>query len=88
MNYYEQLHPWCIIRVLSNQQQLDNTGVSSPVDNLVKKHQKAIVVARFRRRNDAVAYLQVLNNSIKDINFAIIFDVQGVQNLSKKDALS
>ncbi|WP_414754252.1 hypothetical protein [Anabaena sp. CCY 9910] len=88
MNYYEQLHPWCIIGVLSNQQQLDNTGVSSPVDNLVKKNQKAIVVARFRRRNDAVAYLQVLNNSIKDINFAIIFDVQGVQNLSKKDALS
>ncbi|MEA5568610.1 hypothetical protein [Anabaena sp. UHCC 0399] len=88
MNYYEQLHPWCIIRVLSNKQQLDNTGVSSPVDNLAKKNQKAIVVARFRRRDDAVAYSQVLNNSIKDVDFAIIFDVQGVQNSSKKDALS
>lgn len=81
MTYFQQLHPWCIIRVLSNEQLLDNAGVNSGV-------QQSNVVARFRRRNDAVAYLQVLQQSIKNIKFLIIFDVQGVRNLSDNEALS
>lgn len=81
MTYFQQLHPWCIIRVLSNEQLLDNAGVNSGV-------QQSNVVARFRRRNDAVAYLQVLQQSIKNIKFLIIFDVQGVQNLPDNEALS
>ncbi len=80
MTYLQQLHPWCIIRVLSNNQQLDNTSFS-------KASQQSDIVARFRRRNDAVAYLQVLESSIKNIKFAIIFDVQGVQPLPEKEIL-
>ncbi|MEH1969173.1 hypothetical protein [Nostoc sp.] len=81
MTYFQQLHPWCIIRVLSNEQLLDNAGVNSGV-------QQSNIVARFRRRNDAVAYLQVLQNSIKNIKFLIIFDVQGVRKLPDNEALS
>jgi hypothetical protein len=51
MTYFEQLHPWCIIRNLSRND--------------------CIVVARFRRRNDATAYLQV--NSVK---FVLKFNAQ------------
>ncbi|MBD2298835.1 MULTISPECIES: hypothetical protein [Nostocales] len=76
MTYQEQLHPWCIIRVLSNQQLSDNAGDISNV------------IARFRRRDDAVAYLQVLQHSSKNIKFLIIFDMQGVRNLPKNKALS
>ena len=64
MTYCQQLHPWCIIRVLSNEQLLDNTRVPSSV-------QQSNVVARFRRRDDAVAYLQVLQHSSKNIKFLI-----------------
>ncbi|MBD2666205.1 hypothetical protein [Richelia sinica] len=53
MTYSEQLHPWCIIRDLTNQEY--------------------IIVSRFRRRNDAVAYLQVLRQANKKIAFAIVF---------------
>ncbi|MEH2460529.1 hypothetical protein [Nostoc sp.] len=81
MTYFQQLHPWCIIRVLSNEQLLDNAGVTSGV-------QQSNIVARFRRRNDAVAYLQVLRHSIKNIKLLIIFDVQGVRNLPDNEALS
>jgi hypothetical protein len=81
MTYFQQLHPWWIIRVLSNEQLLDNAGVNSGV-------QQSNIVARFRRRNDAVAYLQVLQNSIKNSNFLIIFDVQGVRKLPDNEALS
>jgi hypothetical protein len=81
MTYFQQLHPWCIIRVLSNEQLLDNAGVTSGV-------QQSNIVARFRRRDDAVAYLQVLQHPIKNIKFLIIFDVQRVQNLPDNEALS
>jgi hypothetical protein len=36
-------------------------------------NQENIVVKRFRRRDDAVAYLQVLKQSGRDIVFKIIF---------------
>jgi hypothetical protein len=36
-------------------------------------NQENIVVKRFRRRDDAVAYLQVLKQSGRDIAFKIIF---------------
>ncbi|MEH2181066.1 hypothetical protein [Nostoc sp.] len=70
MTYFQQLHPWCIIRVLSNEQVSDNAGVNYGV-------QQSNVIARFRHRDDAVAYLQVLqHHSIKNINFLIIFDIK------------
>jgi hypothetical protein len=81
MSYLRQLHPWCVIRILPNQQQFDDAGVLS-------NSPKSSVVARFRRRDDAVAYLQVLQKSTKDIKFLITFDVQGVQNISENDALN
>jgi hypothetical protein len=81
MTYQEQLHPWCIIRVLSNKQILDNVSDTSDV-------QQSNVVARFRRRDDAVAYLQMLQHSRKNIKFLIIFHVQGVQKLPENEALS
>nr|WP_322657137.1 hypothetical protein [Dendronalium sp. ChiSLP03b]MDZ8203464.1 hypothetical protein [Dendronalium sp. ChiSLP03b] len=81
MTYQEQLHPWCIIHVLSNKQLLDNASDTDVV-------QQSDIVARFRRRNDAVAYLRVLQHSSKNIKFLIIFDVQGVRKLSKNHALS
>jgi len=39
-------------------------------------NQEPLDVARFRRHNDAAAYLQVLQGSVKDIVFAIHFDTQ------------
>lgn len=74
MTYSEQLHPWCIIRILTKEQQLDITNCSNV-------SHKPNIVARFRHRDDAVAYLQVLRGSIKhikDIKFLIVFKVQGV----------
>ncbi|NJN13632.1 MAG: hypothetical protein HC836_29655 [Richelia sp. RM2_1_2] len=62
MSYSQQLYPWCIVRLLSNNQ-----------------HQ---IVVRSRRHNDAVAYLQVLQNSSKNVKYMIIFDVQGVSERS------
>ena len=61
MTYSVQLHPWCIVRVLPDNQ----------------NH----IVARFRRYNDVVAYLQVLQNPIKStksFTLLITFDLQGV----------
>lgn len=46
------------------------------------------IVARFRRRDDAVAYLQVLQNSIINTKFMVIFDVQGVQKSPDNQALT
>ncbi|MBF2063641.1 MAG: hypothetical protein IGS39_04305 [Calothrix sp. C42_A2020_038] len=76
MTYLKQLHPWCIIRILPNIQQLNNAGAYAEIN------QQSNIVARFRKRADAVAYLQVLEHSIKNIKFLIIFDVQGVSKLS------
>lgn len=81
MTYYKQLHPWCVIRILPNQQQLDIVEV--PVVN-----DDCNVVARFRQRDDAEAYIQVLHNSNKDIKFLIIFDLQGVRNTLQTENLN
>ncbi|WP_413176319.1 hypothetical protein [Anabaena azotica] len=59
MTYSEQLHPWCIVRYLVNQEY--------------------IIVARFRRRDDAVAYLQVLRQTNEKIVFAILFHAPTVK---------
>lgn len=74
MTYSKQLHPWCIIRILTNEEKLDNAKFSNV-------SHKSNIVARFRRHDDAVAYLQVLRGSIKNIKnieFLLIFDLQGV----------
>jgi hypothetical protein len=42
-------------------------------------NQKLAIVARFRCRDDAVAYLQLLRRSIKDIIFTIYFDGRKVK---------
>ncbi len=68
MTYFQQLYPWCIIRIFPNNQKS--------------------VVARFRRYDDAVAYLQLLQHSNKNINFSIIFEVQGVAKIPENDALN
>lgn len=68
MTYFEQLHPWCIIRVLPDHQ-----------------HQ---TVARFRRRDDAVAYLQVLRQSSVNVALAIIFDIHTVKTSLENQPLS
>jgi hypothetical protein len=68
MTYFQQLYPWCIIRILPNNQNS--------------------VVARFRRHDDAVAYLQLLQNSSKNIKLSIIFEVQGVEKLPENDAFN
>jgi hypothetical protein len=54
MSYFEQLHPWRIIKLLPNLQ--------------------CCVVARFRRRSDAEAHLQVLRRLIPSVTYTIIFD--------------
>lgn len=43
-----------------------------------------LIVARFRRRNDAIAHLQVLKQLVKNASFEIVFDAQMDGNLSKK----
>lgn len=55
MTYFNQLHPWCIIRPLPNLQ--------------------SVVVARFRRRSDAQAHLQILKRMVAGATYEIIFDV-------------
>ena len=59
MTYLEQLHPWCIVRYLANQEYM--------------------IVTRFRRRDDAVAYLQVLRPANKKIVFTILFHAPNVK---------
>ncbi|MBD2772621.1 hypothetical protein [Iningainema tapete] len=39
-------------------------------------NKERIVVARFRRRDDAVAYLSVLRQQVKNVKFLIFFDNQ------------
>ena len=51
-------------------------------------NQENIVVTRFRRRDDAVAYLQVLKQSGRDIAFQIIFKAQNVRNPRENEALN
>lgn len=45
---------------------------------------KHLVVARFRRRNDAVAHLQVLQQLVKNASFEIIFDTQANSDMPPK----
>ncbi|MDZ8139561.1 MAG: hypothetical protein RM049_30450 [Nostoc sp. DedQUE04] len=54
MTYFEQLHPWCIIR------------------NLPSKDGR--VIARFRRHNDATAYLQVLQKQVTNVELVVKFN--------------
>ena len=54
MTYQQQLHPWCIIRLLPKMQRS--------------------TIARFRRRNDAEAHMQVLHRLEPTIQYGIIFD--------------
>ncbi len=54
MTYHQQLHPWCIIRLLPQMQRL--------------------VVARFRRRNDAEAHQQALRRLEPSAQYTIVFD--------------
>lgn len=54
MTYHQQLHPWCIIRLLPQMQRL--------------------VVARFRRRNDAEAHQQALRRLEPSAQYRIVFD--------------
>ncbi len=51
-------------------------------------NQENIVVKRFRRRDDAVAYLQVLKQSGRDIVFKIIFNAQNVNIPRDNEALN
>lgn len=83
MSYLKQLHPWCVIRILPKQL-LDSVDDAGTFPNPMQSK----VVARFRRRDDAVAYLQVLQKLTKNIKFLIIFDLQGVHNTSENDALN
>jgi hypothetical protein len=53
-SYRDQIHPWCIVRILPNAQTL--------------------IIARFRRRNDADAHLKVLQQLISTAEFRIVFD--------------
>lgn len=53
MTYFEQLHPWCIIRSLPSKE--------------------CLIVARFRHRDEAIAYLQVLQQRINNTTFALKF---------------
>lgn len=51
-------------------------------------NQENIVVTRFRRRDDAVAYLQVLKQSARDIAFKITFNAQNVNIPRVNEALN
>ena len=73
MSYSQQLYPWCIVRLLPNNQY-----------QIVVRYAKGITLRVSRRYNDAVAYLQVLQKSRKNINYLIVFDVQGVSEGSNK----
>ena len=68
MTYSQQLRPWCIIRLLPDNQRQ--------------------IVARFRRHDDATAYLQVLHNSAHNVNFLLTFEVQGVRKSPINKTLS
>ena len=43
-----------------------------------------IVVARFRKRNDADDYFRVLQRLVKESTFAIVFDIQPQSPLPKE----
>ncbi|MBW4558749.1 MAG: hypothetical protein KME59_23040 [Trichormus sp. ATA11-4-KO1] len=49
-------------------------------------NQENIIVTRFRRRDDAVAYLQVLKQSGRDIALKIIFQAQNVKMPQENEA--
>lgn len=52
--YWEQLHPWCVVRQLPEMQR--------------------VVLARFRKRNQAEDHLKVLRR-LRPGSYAIVFDV-------------
>ncbi|MBW4629035.1 MAG: hypothetical protein KME49_26895 [Brasilonema octagenarum HA4186-MV1] len=47
-------------------------------------NKQPVVVARFRRRDDAVAYSQVLQRLVENVVFAITFDPQAVKKSPEK----
>jgi hypothetical protein len=61
MTYREQLHPWCIVRHTAEAEQ----SVSPP---------EQLVVARFRRRNNAEDHLRRMQRLSPDCSYSIIFD--------------
>ena len=73
MSYSQQLYPWCIVRLLPNNQH-----------QIVVRYAKGMTLRVSRRYNDAVAYLQVLQKSSRNIKYLIVFDVQGVSERSNK----
>ncbi|WP_072619170.1 hypothetical protein [Spirulina major] len=58
MTYFEQLHPWCVVRLLPDCQR--------------------VTVARFRRRNAALDYGQVLRRLVPQGLFEVVFDAAAV----------
>jgi hypothetical protein len=67
MTYQQQLHPWCIIRLLPQMQRL--------------------IIARFRRRNDAEAHMQVLRRLEPIAQYEIIFD-PALENTEVNEAVN
>jgi hypothetical protein len=61
MTYREQLHPWCIIRHTAEAEQS-----AAPAEQLV--------VARFRRRNNAEDHLKRMQRLSPECSYSIIFD--------------
>ncbi|MBD2072183.1 hypothetical protein H6F93_32455 [Leptolyngbya sp. FACHB-671] len=61
MTYREQLHPWCIIRHAA-----EATQSAAPTEQLV--------VARFRRRNNAEDHLKRMQRLSPECSYSIIFD--------------
>lgn len=53
-NYWRQLHPWCVIRVMPNMQR--------------------IVVQRFRNRNQAEEYLNIVKRLAPTAMYQIVFE--------------
>jgi hypothetical protein len=67
MTYFQRLHPWCIIRTLPGKILKRNSEDFSG-------DQQHEVIARFRDRDDAVAYLKLLPNPMKQTKLMIIFN--------------
>lgn len=61
MTYREQLHPWCIIRHAAEAGQS-----AAPAEQ--------VVVARFRRRNNAEDHLKRMQRLSPECSYSIIFD--------------
>ena len=72
MTYREQLHPWCIVRQ------------AAEFDPQSAAPSEPLVVARFRRRNNAEDHLKRMQRLSPDCLYSIIFD----QNMPKASSAS